>query len=294
VGTALARALAAVACLAASASAAAPVTAIDDRGVAVSLERPAARIVAISPHLAELAHAAGAGKRLLAVVRGSDFPAEVSALPIVGDAFGLDHERLIALRPDLVLAWGSGNRPADLDRLARGGVALYVAEPRRLADVARHLRAIGILAGSAATAEAAAAHFEQQIRRLREESAGQMPLSAFVEIWPQPLFTVGPQHLISEALGLCGARNVLEAYPLLSGPVPMEEVVLAAPEVIVSLSGFPQSTMLARWAGLRSLRAPGAIVSIDPDLLTRATPRMLRGVELLCAALSPLRQTFTH
>jgi iron complex transport system substrate-binding protein len=293
VGTAFARALLAAACLAGTA-AAAPLTAVDDRGLPVLLEQPASRIVAISPHLAELAYAAGAGDRLIATVRGSDFPADAAALPIVGDAFGLDHERLIALRPDLVLAWGSGNRAADLDRLARSGVALYVAEPRRLADIARHLRAIGALAGSPAVAEAAAGGFERELAHLRGQAPGLTPLDVFIEIWPQPLFTVGPQHLISEAAGLCGLRNVLQTYPLASGPVAVETVLSAAPDVIVSLDGGREAAARLRWARLRTLKSASAIVSIDPDLLTRATPRILQGTERLCARLRLLRQTLTH
>lgn len=293
--TALARILTAVnACLVCAGAISAPLSAIDDRGVVVELSRPASRIVAISPHLAELAYAAGAGAQLIAVVRDSDFPPEVAFLPLIGDAFGIDYERLIALKPDLVLAWGSGNRAVDLQQLADRGIPLFVAEPRHLGDIARHVRAIGALAGSPLIAEAAAVQFERQLDRLRDRYAQSGPLSVFVEIWPQPLFTVGPQHLISEVLGLCGARNVLRAYPLPSGPVPMEAVVSAAPDLIVSVSGIEDSAVRVRWQEMRSLKAANAIISVDPDLLTRATPRVLKGAELLCEGIQAMRQTLTH
>jgi iron complex transport system substrate-binding protein len=290
----LARAVVASAWLSCAAAIAAPVSAIDDRGVVVELNQPASRIVAISPHLAELAHTAGAGSHLVGIVRGSDFPAEVASLPRVGDAFGIDYERLLSLKPDLVLAWGSGNRGADLERLSHQGIALFVAEPRYLDDIARHLRAIGALAGSADIAEVAAQRFEQRLHRLRAQRAQLMPLTAFVEIWPQPLFTVGPDHLISQALGLCGVSNVLQDYPLPSGPVPMEVVVSAQPDVIVSVTGFGEAAARTQWSRMRSLKAADAIFSIDPDLLTRATPRLLQGTEILCGRLQALRQTLMH
>ena len=156
------------------------------------------------------------------------------------------------------------------------------------------MRAIGHLAGSPEIAQAAALSFERQLERFRARYALSESLSAFVEIWPQPLFTVGPQHMISEALGLCGARNVLRDYPLPSGPLPMEAVVSAAPDLIVSLSGIADNAAHARWRELRSLKAANAIISVDPDLLTRATPRVLLGAQALCAAVDARRQTLTH
>lgn len=260
----------------------------------VDLEKPASRIVAISPHLAELAYDAGAGERLIAVVRGSDFPIAVKTLPIVGDAYGIDYERLLAMQPDLVLAWGSGNRAADVRRFADRGIPVYVAEPRRLGDIARHVRAIGALAGSSEVAESAAQHFERRLDSLRKQSEPLTWLTAFVEIWPQPLFTIGPQHLISEALGLCAVRNALGGYPLSSGPVPMESVLVARPDIIVSVSGFDAVTLRGRWANVHSLKAVDSIISIDPDLMTRATPRLLLGAETLCARAQVARQTLTH
>src|SRR5687768_4934531 len=124
------------------------VTVTDDRGKSVTLARPAQRIVALAPSLAEMAHAAGAGERLVGVSRHSDFPPAVRSLPQVGDAVRVDLERIAALKPDLILAWRSGNSPGDVERLERLGYPAYVSEPRRLADIARQVRAIGTLAGT--------------------------------------------------------------------------------------------------------------------------------------------------
>jgi len=112
----------------------------DDRGVAVSAPAKAVRIAALSPHLVEIAYAAGAGNQLAAVVRYSDYPQAAARLPRVGDASRLDIERILALKPDLVLAWKSGNPAHDLERLERIGFPVFVTEPRRLTDIARLIR----------------------------------------------------------------------------------------------------------------------------------------------------------
>ena len=268
------------------------ISVVDDRQQEVVLERPAQRIIAVTPHLAELVHAAGAGDRLVAAVRGADFPSAVLDIPIVGDAAGLDFERIRQLDPDLVLAWGSGNRAADLERLARDGVALYVTEARRLPDISRHLREIGKLAGTSGVAERAALEFDRRLEQLRANYASAGSVDVFVEIWHRPIFTVGDQHLLTDVLRICGGRNVLGDYPLLSGPVPLENILSARADAVLSLAGMDASANIERWQKLLpvSERAHVAVITLSPDLLTRATPRMLDGAELLCARVQQLRR----
>lgn len=263
----------------------------DDAHRRVAVDHPVRRIIAIAPDLAELVYAAGAGQWLIATVRGADYPPQVAALPSVGDASGLDFERIRRLEPDLILAWGSGNKPADIARLQAGPVAVVVLEPHTLDDVARHIRIIGELAGTQLVAEKAASRFEQGLRRLRQRYADASVINVVVEIWQQPLFTVGPAHPLSDALRTCGARNALANYPLLAGPVPIEDVLAAHADAIVSVTGMPEPDTRAHWS--RFLSLPGGksvrLISIDPDLLTRSGPRILKGVELLCVRLAQLR-----
>src|SRR5580765_802822 len=120
----------------------------DDRGVAISLGHPVEHIVALAPHLAEIAFAAGAGAKLAGVSSFSRHPAEAERLPVVASHGRIDIERLIALRPDLVLAWQSGNSPLQIGRLERIGIRVFVTEVRTLADIPRIVRAVGALAGS--------------------------------------------------------------------------------------------------------------------------------------------------
>src|SRR5712671_1738894 len=154
----------------------------DDRGVAISLAQPVRRIVTLAPHLAEITFAAGAGAKLAGVSSFSRHPAEAERLPVVASHGRVDVERLIALRPDLVLAWQSGNSPLQIDRLERIGIRVFVTEVRTLADIPRFVRLVGALGGSGAVAEARAGKFEEEIAFLRSLHAGELRVGVFLEI----------------------------------------------------------------------------------------------------------------
>jgi ABC-type Fe3+-hydroxamate transport system substrate-binding protein len=169
---------------------------------------PAQRIVTLAPHLAELVHAAGAGDRLVGTVAWSDFPAEVQSLPQVGDAFRLDLEMLAVLAPDLVLAWQGGNPDHMLAQLERHGYRVVALAPERLDDIAAHLEEIGRLAGTQATAQAAAADYRAALAAERRAHAGKPVLRVFYQVSWRPLYTVGGRQLISEVITLCGGENI--------------------------------------------------------------------------------------
>lgn len=258
---------------------------VDDRGIAVSLSAPAQRIVTLAPSLAELVFAAGAGEKLVGVSAWSDFPAAAKTLPQIGNYGKIDMERLLQLRPDLVIAWRSGNAPGDLARLERLGVPLYVSEAQHLDDIARHISAIGQLAGSAAQAQEAAAAFRGALRELAQRHAAARPVTVFYQLWHQPLMTVNGRHLIGEALRLCGGANPYAALPAPTPTISLESLLAADPVAIV---GADTADWL-RYPQLQAVRH-GRLFAVHPDLLQRATPRMLEGVRQMCAALERARR----
>jgi iron complex transport system substrate-binding protein len=279
----------AFASLAAAATGAHALQASDDRGVTISLGHPAERIVTLAPHLAEIAFAAGAGAKLAGVSSYSRHPAEAERLPVVASHGRVDIERLIALRPDLVLAWQSGNSPLQIDRLERIGIRVFVTEARGLADIPRIIRLVGALAGSAEVAETRARHFENEVADLRKRYAGERRVAVFLEIWHKPLLTVNGEHLISDALRLCGGRNVFSAAKTLTALVSREQILDARPEAIVT-GGFGSEALQA-WRGLELVPAVRnrRIYAIDPDWLHAQGPHVLEGIRALCERLELAR-----
>ena len=140
----------------------------DDAGEEVVLERPARRIVSLAPNITELLFAAGAGNTVVGVTEFSDYPEAARSIPRIGGGAGLDLEAILALQPDLVVAWQSGNPAAQVERLRSLGITLFLSEPRRLVDVPATLLRLGQLAGTEVAAQAAVDSFNDRYRLLRQ------------------------------------------------------------------------------------------------------------------------------
>lgn len=261
----------------------------DDEGTVLVLPAPARRIVSIAPHLTELLFAAGAGPKVIAVSAFSDYPEAAKRLPQIGDAVLLDLERIVALKPDLVVVWANGSSPQQLQRLRAAGLPVFSSAGRDLAHIAATLRVLGRLAGTEATAEARAAAFERQLAELRAAYAQRPPVTVFYQIWHQPLMTVNGAHPINEALTICGARNPFAGLPQLVPQVSAEAVVAARPQAVVTGRLDPTlPDQLDGWRALKSM-AGTALLTVNPDRMHRATDRMADGVRELCLKLDAVR-----
>ncbi len=258
----------------------------DDSGQEVRLIAPARRIVTLAPHATELLYAAGAGDRLVGTVEYSDYPPAAKKVPRIGSYERFDLEAISALKPDLIIAWESGNPAAQVAKLRALGLTVYSTQPNRLEDVAGQLERYGRLAGSAAAADAAAAQFRQRLERLRRTYAGKPPVRVFYQIWINPLMTVGGPQIISDAIRLCGGENVFGQLPQMAPTVSVEAVLAADPEAIVATGmGDARPDWLNDWNKWPRMTAVkrGNLFHINPDLMQRHTPRILDGAEQLCA-----------
>ena len=262
----------------------------DDRGATISLEGPAERIVSLAPHLAEIAFAAGAGAKLVGVSTFTRYPPEAQALPVVASYGRVDVERLMVLRPQLVLAWQTGNSPLQIGRLERLGFPVFVTETRSLSDIPRVVRLVGELAGTGAIADAKAREFEEEVAKLRARHADERRVAVFLEIWHAPMLTVNGGHLASDALRLCGGRNVFAAARTLTPLVSREQLLAARPEAIVTTDSGGGSAQA--WRGLDAIAAVRLrrIYAVDPDLMYAQGPHFLEGLRTLCDLLERARQ----
>lgn len=251
------------------------------------LERPAQRIVCLAPHLGEMLLALGAP--VVGVVEGCDYPPEARALPRIGPYHSLDFERLLRLRPDLIVAWQSGTSAAQLARLRKLGLEVWVARSTRLADIPREWRALGRLSGREVQAEGLAAGFERELGELAVRHARVRRLSGFYEVWPQPLLTVSDAHFIGQAMAVCGIRNIA-GDALGDTPTWSEEAVLRArPELIITSAPARDFARWRRWAELPAVKNDALIV-LPADLLLRPGPRLIEGIRALCAAADRYRE----
>lgn len=264
----------------------------DDAGRTVSLERPARRIVSLAPHVTELLYEVGAGDRVVGATAYSDYPAAARDIPRVGGLAGLDVERIVALKPDLVIAWQSGTSEAEIAQLARIGLPVYRSEPHTLDDVATTIERFGVLTGHVADATTAAASFRTRVAGLRATYGDRSPVRVFYQVWNSPLMTVGGSQLTTQLIELCGGRNVFASLPMLAPIVDAEAVIKADPQVIATASdgGDHRADLAtwARWPGVTAVREK-RFVFLDPALVARHTSRVLIGAETLCRAIDAAR-----
>ena len=264
----------------------------DDTGQSVRLKAPALRIVSLAPHITENLYAAGAGSRLVAAVSYSDWPEAAKKLPRVGSYDRVDLEAIVAQKPDLVVAWESGNAPAHLAKLKALGIPVYVSQPKHIDDVASEIERLGQLAGTDAAAQQAAQTFRNHHAALKARYASKPPVRTFYQVWNAPLMTVNGQHIISDVIKLCGGDNVFAGLGQLAPTVTEEAVLAANPEAILA-SGMGESRpeWLDAWKRWKQLTATARdnLFFVPPELLQRHTPRLLDGAERLCAHLETAR-----
>ncbi len=264
----------------------------DDTGRALSLEQPARRIVSLAPYLTELLFAAGAGDSVVGVSGFSDYPPAARAIQRIGTGAGLDLERIVALQPDLVVAWLSGNPADQVERLHRLGLTVFRSEPRTLEDIGTTLSRLGELAATREQAQSALHTFRQRLAVLRRRNAGKSPVDVFYQAWGRPLMTVNDDHVISDVIRLCGGRNVFAGLARLAPQVGIEAVLVRDPQVIIATTGSAGDAdgldQWRRWSGVRAV-ANSHLYTIDDDLLVRHTPRILDGAEQLCGILDQVR-----
>lgn len=264
----------------------------DDRGQQVSLERPAQRIISLAPSLTEMVFAVGAGDRLVGAIEYSDYPPPALEVPRVGRYDMLDMERILALAPDLILAWQSGNPRATVTRLQAMGLNVYVAEPRDLSSVADQLETIARLTGRSAEARGLVTGFREELAALRRAYGDATPVATFYQVWNDPLISVGGNELIHDIIGICGGRNVFGDLSGVAPKVSLEAVIERSPEAIIgSGADAARPEWLDDWRRWSSLPAVAAdnLFFIPPELVQRHSPRALEGARLMCSQLETAR-----
>jgi iron complex transport system substrate-binding protein len=269
----------------------------DDEGHRLELAGPARRIVSLAPGATAMLFAAGAGALVVGTSEFSDEPAAARRVPRVGDSHGFDLERVLALQPDVVVVWSGGTAPAEIERLERAGLRIYRHRLARLDQLAPSLERFGALAGTQLQARRAAAEFAARLDALRRRYAARLAGSGagaptiLLQVWDQPLYTVGGAELLSDVAATCGYRNL---YADLSDPGPavaIESVLARNPDVILALAGDPTSAAAwaRRWQALPLLAAvrAGHVLAWSDPRLSRLGPAMLDATAALCRALPP-------
>ena len=193
----------------------------------------AERVVSLAPSLSEIVVELGAADVLVGVLDGGERPMELANVPSVGHYGQLDMERLLSLNPDFILLWPGSVGPAQREQLQRLNIPVYVAEPHSLEQLTTQVQTLAEQLGRAEAGRQLAAQLRERLAELRQRYQRAQPLRVFYQVWNQPLYTVGGGQIISDALSVCGARNVFDDLKLPAPQVSIESVLQRDPELIL-------------------------------------------------------------
>ena len=278
----------------AGAASAAPATRTvrDDTQLDVTVAADSCRIISLAPGTTAMLYAVGAGQCLVGTIAHSKEPAEAAALTIVGDAETLDFEQLLTLRPSVVVVAVDVVQRVRIDRIRALGIPVYQVHVKRVAGMPESLRRLGQLTNTAVAAAASARKLDADLARIAATYRGRANLRVLYQIWDQPIYTIGGQHVITDALQLCGATNVFAELTTAAPAVTREAAVLRNPDLIL-VSAPPESaaSWIAEWRRIPTLRAvqAGKLVAYADERMDRMGPSLIAATEGLCQVIDDAR-----
>lgn len=245
------------------------------------------RVVSLAPSLSEIMLELDAAALLVGVLDGGERPAALAHLPSVGRYGQLELESLLALQPDLVLLWPDSIGAGQQQQLRQFGIPLLLVEPRNLAQLADQFGEIGRRIGRAEAGQRLSRRFQAGLQALGREFQREPPLRVFYQVWDVPLYTLGGRQIVSDALRVCGARNVFEELSLPAPQISLEAMLQRDPEVIL----VSAERLLHGWQAWPELQAVRSNqVWVVPDAgLERPSFQMLAATEQLCRLLAKAR-----
>lgn len=279
-----------LACLALGGTAQA-VTVKDDAGANITLAKPALRVISMAPHVTELLFAAGGGERIVGAVNYSDYPEAAKRIPRIGSNREVDIERIMALKPDLIVAWMHGSSERQIELVRQLGIPVYLSDPQTLESIPDGVLRLAQLMGTETAARPVVTELRQQLASLRSRYAGRSTVRTFYQVWDKPLYTLNGKHIVTDALRLCGGENIFHGLPVTAPVVTMESVLQLDPEAIFGTAekNYGGVNLWRKYTTMTAVRNEN-LFTVDGDLLNRAGPRMLSGAAILCEKLEEARR----
>lgn len=274
-----------------SSAAIADITVKDDAGELVALKKPAVRIISLAPHITELLFAAGGGEQIVGTISHSDYPLAAKKIPLIGDDRQIDMERVLALKPDLIVVWLHGNTDRQLAQLRQLGVPMFNSEPHHLDDIPDNILRLGRLLGTEKKAQQASTDLQAQLAALRTQYGKRPLVRLFYQVSDKPLYTLNGEHIVSDAIRLCGGENIFAEMRVIAPNVSIESVLQRDPEAIFGGRARDSESGINMWRQFVTMTAIRRenLFSLDDDIFSRAGPRMILGAATLCEKIEQAR-----
>ncbi len=249
------------------------------------------RVISLAPHATELAYEAGLGDKLVAVSDRSDYPPQAQQLEKVANYQGIKVEKIIALQPDLILAWPAGNPPRELEKLEQFGFEIYYSKTKTLDNIATNIEQLSQYSDDPEVGLKNAQAYKQRLAVLKDKYKDASPVRYFYQLSEKPIISVAQGHWPSEVFEFCGGENIFANSASPYPQVGIEQVVLNAPEVIfTSQHAIDNGNMWRSWQDEIPAVSKQQVWSLNSDWINRPTPRTLNAIQQVCNFFDKARQ----
>ena len=267
---------------------------IDDNGDKLTIAGVAQRIISLSPNTTEILFHIGAGEKIVGADEYSNYPQAANKIVRVNNHAAANYELILSLKPDVVIAWQSGNGEKIISRIRELNIPVFVVETSSLEDIPNLYRRLGQLSGRDSQANIQAENFSKRLNQLRTTYSSREQIRLFYQIWNEPLMTLNGDHMVTDMIELCGGVNVFADAAALVPYVNIESVVAANPHIIIS-GGNNKTDLLdsgfwRKWTGISAVKHQH-LYAIPSDLLQRHSDRILEGTGLMCEYIDLVRSS---
>jgi iron complex transport system substrate-binding protein len=277
-----------------SVSYSASITVKDEVGRKVTFPFPPKRIVSLAPNITEILFSLGLDEEIVGVSIHCNFPEKAKSKTQVGSYISIDFERIVYLKPDLIIATAVGNTRDMVERLGELGFPTYVIFPKNFNDILQSIGHLGQVVNREKEAEEIIQRVAKRSKRIVELTKTLHRPKIFIQIGDAPIVTVGKGSFADDLIRLAGGENIAsrekEVYPRFG----MEEILKRSPEVILISSMNPKGDyqkIFLEWSRWKTIPAVKnkRIHLIDSDLIDRPSPRIIEGLEEMARILHPER-----
>jgi len=276
-----------------SATEAAEIRVKDDLGRELVFDRPVQRIISLAPHNTENLFSAGAGGLIVGTVDSSDYPAAALDIPRVGNYTQFNIEAILKLKPDLIVAWASGNNMGSVQRLIDLGLPVFFSEPTDFEKIISNIERFAQISGKQQTVALELAEMRSTITALTQRYSNKPRVRVFYQVWANPLITLNGEHSVSRSIEICGGVNVFAEEPTIAPKINIEGVIAKNPQLIL-LAGHDMNQASGwikfwnKWPAIDAVKYQ-QLKPINADIMNRPTQRFLEGAQTVCGLIDAAR-----
>ena len=264
----------------------------DEMGRKVPIPYPVKRIISLAPSITEILFALGLNEKIAAVTNYCDYPKAVLNKPRIGGYINPSIEKIVSLKPDLIIATRDDNRWETNQRLSDLGFSVYLINPKSFYGVTRSIHHIGVVVGREEESKKIIINMTSKKEEIAARTKSLPKPKVFFQIGYAPIMTVGKETLADDLIRLAGGRSISENesvnYPLYN----IETILSKAPEIIIMSSMDSKKdylNLIKMWQSWKDLPAVkmNAIYVVESNLVDRPTPRVVEGLEVMARMIHP-------